>query len=155
MKHARCVLLIGMLCILAGTEWLQAETYTWTDKSGNLQFSDHPPNEGKAKKLPNAEPRQTIMQEAETLATQWYASLCRYQDASRIQGRYRTLQSEAMGILGECRRGDAKACDVLGVPHAAAVLQTEKALIQMYIPPNDIASLVAAKYGSTARQRAC
>ena len=129
------IIAIMLIALTGMTEFAQADTYTWTDASGNVHFSDHPP-ESKTSKRIAGQPNESIVNKARKLADQWLNVRCDWQAANRIRQQYEELRAEGAIKMHECRSGNANGCKDFGVSFSEAHMEKEAAIMHKYLPNN-------------------
>jgi hypothetical protein len=108
----------------------------WTDKTGNVHFSDHPSEVEASKRISSGESKESIVQRATRLTDQWLNARCDWQVSNRIQQRYQELRVEGEIKLQECRGGNARSCKEFGVSFAEAHMEKDRTMIDKYLPQN-------------------
>jgi len=118
--------------------------YSWTDKDGNMHFSDVPPAQGKAKKLPSKDQEYTVAEDIKDYARLWLNASsyggrsCNLKEMQRIEKLYFEFRTEADAAIRRCRDGDKKACKYMKIPYAEAATETPYNLQHKYLPPHSI-----------------
>ena len=111
----------------------QADTYMWTDKSGNVHFSDHPPESESSKRIEGTS-IESLAKQASQLAEQWLDVRCDRQAAKAIQRQYEQLRTDGALRLQECIGGKAKSCQMFGISFSEAQMQKEDVTMHKYLP---------------------
>jgi hypothetical protein len=97
--------IVGLVALLFLRSMSEAEMYTWTDKDGNVHFSDQPPQGQTSKQLSMPARKQSWREEAADLLDRRARAKTR-EEREAIERQYRQL----MDTLSKCQSGEGKAC---------------------------------------------
>jgi Flp pilus assembly CpaE family ATPase len=131
--------IVSLVVFLFVSSMSKAEMYTWTDKDGNVHFSDQQPQGQASKQMSMPARKQSWRDEAADLLARRARAKTR-EEREVIERQYQQL----MDTLSKCQSGEGKACaDLKALSQSAQSFTPTEAL------PESLASAAQSTKGES------